>query len=186
MAGREAERVLKLADSTLAFIRQTPGPELIDLCAEVKSVEFLLAPVIRQKSITLQLESSGDCMAEGNAGEIRQVLLNIIRNACEAVKKDGTTVKVTLTGIASRVLVSVSDQGAGIDAELLPKIFEFGVSTKGEQGNGMGLWTVKWIVNKHRGEVSVHSMAGEGTRVDLWWPRSYMPVVEQEPATARF
>jgi signal transduction histidine kinase len=184
MAGEEAERVLMLADSTLSFIRQTPRPELIDLRAAVKSVELLLAPVIRQKSISLQMESSGDCTVEGNAGEIRQVLLNIIRNACEAVKKNGTTVKVTLTGNSSRVLVSVSDQGVGIDAELLPKIFEFGMSTKGAHGNGMGLWTVKRIVNKHRGEVNVHSKPGEGTRVDLWWPRSYMSVEEREAVTA--
>jgi signal transduction histidine kinase len=184
LAGEEAERVLTLADSTLSFIRQTTSPELIDLRTEVKSVEFLLALVIRQKSISLQLESSGDCTVEGNAGEIRQVLLNVIRNACEAVKKNGTTVHVILKGKAARVLVSVSDQGVGIDAELLPKIFEFGMSTKGADGNGMGLWTVKRIVSKHRGEVSVHSIPGEGTRVDLWWPRSYTPVAEEEATTA--
>jgi two-component system sensor histidine kinase DctS len=97
--------------------------------------------------------------------------LNIVRNACEAVTKSSTQVKVEVTGDSSGVQVSVADQGAGISPELLPRIFEFGVTTKGAEGNGIGLWTVKRLLNKHGGEVKIHSVPGEGTRVDLWWPR---------------
>ena len=184
LAGEEAQRALLIADSTLSFIRQTPKPETIDLRGAVESVSFLLAPTIRQKSISLQIESEGDCSVEGYAGEIRQVLLNVSRNACEAVSTAGTRVHVELAGDGEGVHMSVTDQGSGIRAELLPTIFEFGMTTKGEHGNGMGMWTVKRLVSKHRGTVDVQSKSGEGTRVDLWWPRSYTSAVDEERATA--
>jgi signal transduction histidine kinase len=182
MAGEEAQRVLTIADSSLSFIRQTAEPESIDLEAVVKSVEFLLARTIRDKGIKFETTCTGDCRIEGYSGEIRQVLLNIIRNACEAVTRPGTKLRVNLTGNANRVDVSVIDQGMGIAAELIPKIFDFGVTTKGAQGNGIGLWTVKRIVSKHRGEVKIHSTPGEGTRVDVSLPRDF--VLPNESAVA--
>jgi signal transduction histidine kinase len=184
MAGEEAQRVLNLADSTLSFIRQTTYPEAIDLRSAVESVEFLLAPVIRDKAIVIRLESHGDCTIQGYAGEIRQVLLNVIRNACEAVTKTGSKVNVELNREPTGVRVSVSDPGSGIKPDLLPTIFEFGMSTKGSKGNGMGLWTVKRIVNKHHGDIKIHSVPGEGTRVDLWWPRIFASQDRQEKALA--
>ena len=183
-AGDEAQRVLAIADATLSFIRQAANPEAIDLCREVESVEFLLAPVIREKAIVVRVKSDGDCIIQGYAGEIRQVLLNVIRNACEAVTRSGTQVTVELIRERSGVKISVADQGSGIDAELLPTIFEFGVTTKGSRGNGMGLWTVKRIVNKHCGAIEVHSVPGQGTRVDLWWPRMFTSPGNRQAATA--
>lgn len=175
MAGDEAQRVLNIADSTLSFIRQTSEPEPIDLRTAVESVQFLLAPVIREKAISLRLESHGDCTIHGYAGEIRQVLLNIIRNACEAVTQSGSPVNVELSRDATGVKVSVSDPGSGIKPDLLPSIFDFGITTKGALGNGMGLWTVRRIVKKHNGDIKIHSEPDEGTRVDLWWPRVFAP-----------
>jgi len=184
MAGEEAQRVLALTDSTLSFIRQTTKPELINLIDALHSVEFLLAPVIRKKSISIHIENNGDCTVEGYSGEIRQVLLNVVRNACESVTESGTCVSIQLVGNEAGVKVSVTDHGVGIEPNLLPAIFEFGMTTKGAEGNGMGLWTVKHIVTKHRGEVEVHSVEGEGTKVDLWWPRAYKPSLERENAMA--
>jgi signal transduction histidine kinase len=184
LAGEEAQRVLAIADSTLSVIRQTAKPECIDLRGAAESVEFLLASLIREKSISIHIESRGDCTVEGYPGEIRQVLLNVMRNACEAVTKSRTRVSVELAGDDAGVQVAVTDQGTGIEPDVLPAVFEFGMTTKGTQGNGMGLWTVKRIVNKHRGDVQIHSSRGEGTRVDLWWPRVYKSSIEREKAKA--
>jgi signal transduction histidine kinase len=184
MAGEEAQRVLTLADSTLSFIRQGSKPELIDLRGASESVQFLLAPLIRKKGILFHIESTGDCKVDCFAGEIRQVLLNVIRNACEALTRPNARVDVKLVGDEKGVQVSIIDQGTGIQPELLPNIFEFGMTTKGAEGNGMGLWTVKRIVNKHCGDVKIHSTIGQGTRVDIWWPRGYKAVAPRERATA--
>ena len=184
LSGEEAQRALTIADSTLSFIRQTTNPEPINLRSAVEAVGFLLAPLIRQKIIKFQVESHGDCTVEGFAGEVRQVLLNVIRNACEAVTTPGASVTVELAGDDQGVTMSVTDQGLGIQPELLPTIFEFGMTTKGVQGNGMGLWTVKRIVTKHRGQVKVNSTPGEGTRVELWWPQKYRASLEKVAASA--
>ncbi len=172
-SAQEADRILTISESTLSFFRHTTEPEAVDLCAAVESVAFLLGSLIHQKGIAFGIETEGNCTVEAIPGETRQVLLNLMRNACEAITRAGAQVSVTLTGHDSGVEVVVADQGVGIDPGVLPTLFQFGVSTKGKLGNGMGLWTVKHILNKHHGEVSVRSMPGEGTRFTLWWPRIY-------------
>jgi len=173
MAEEEARRVLTIADASLAFIRQTARPETIDLHEAVNSSRFLLAPLIARRGIDLSIASQGDCTVEAFAGEARQVILNVLRNACEATTHAGQKVTVELIGHGASVDVIVKDEGAGIPSEQLPSLFKFGVSTKGSEGNGMGLWTVKHILAKHRGEVRVHSVSGEGTRVEIIWPRAF-------------
>jgi signal transduction histidine kinase len=183
-AAEEAQRVVTIADTALSFIRQSKVPELIDLRDAADSVQFLLAPLIRQKSISFHIESRGDCKVEAMAGEVRQVLLNIARNACESVSRPGTHVTIDIMGGDSGVDVAVTDQGSGIDPNILPTLFQFGVTTKGDRGNGMGLWTVKYILNKHHGRVNMNSANGQGTRVDLWWPRAFAAEPKLERVTA--
>jgi signal transduction histidine kinase len=171
LAAEEANRVLVISGATLSFIRQSAKPEEVDLCEAMESVELLLAPLIREKKIAFAMQASGPCSVEALAGEPRQVLLNLVRNACEATTNAGAQVTVTLTGQESGVAIEIADQGTGIAPEVLPTLFEFGSSTKGDRGNGMGLWSAQHIVRKHRGEIQVESRPGVGTRFMLWWPR---------------
>lgn len=174
-AAEESVRVLTISGATLSYFRETTNPELIDLRAAVDSVRFLLGSLIHDKAIVFEVEDSGDCTVEAIPGETRQVLLNLVRNACEAITRPGARVSVRLAGSSSAVEIVLADQGDGIDPDLLPTLFDFGTSTKGEQGNGMGLWTVKHILNKHGGEIGVESVPGEGTRFRLMWPKIYVP-----------
>jgi len=169
----EASRVIEIAQSSLSFIRQADKPELVDICEALDSVRILIDPLIRKKKIDFHVEVNGDCSIECFAGEARQVLLNIVRNACEAVTRAGAKVTVSLNGRSEDVQVIVSDEGAGIAPEVLPRLFEFGVTTKGVQGNGMGLWTVRQILARHGGKVKVESAWGQGTRFDIQWPRRH-------------
>jgi signal transduction histidine kinase len=166
----EAARVLAISDSTLSFMRETKGREAIDIAKALESVRFLLNPLIREKGIDFQVEISGNCVVEAYPGEIRQILLNIIRNACEAAIGRGSRVLVEVAGDEDGVQVTVSDTGPGIDPEVMRNLFSFGMSTKGNKGNGIGLWTVKHLMDKHHGEVKVESAAGRGTIFRLWWP----------------
>jgi signal transduction histidine kinase len=171
MASEEADRVLAISRSTLAFFRQSSTPERVDLRAAADSVRFLLDPVLRRREITLNVKSYGDIWVDTFAGEVRQVMLNLVRNACEASPRGGSHVTLTLAGLAEFVEIKVTDEGTGIDPALLPTIFQFGQTTKGSQGNGMGLWTVKHIVGNHGGSVKVDSEAGKGTTFTVAWPR---------------
>jgi len=188
LAEEEVERVLNISESSLSFIRQTAKPESVDLRAAVESARFLLGTLISERAIVLDIQSEGDCRVEAFTGETRQVLVNVMRNACEATTAPGSHVVVEIIGRSSSVDVIVTDHGTGIAPEILPTIFQFGMTTKGNQGNGMGLWTVKHILNKHRGQVRVQSASGEGTRIELSWPRSYepqsVPVVDTQDVPA--
>ena len=180
-AAEEADRVATISRSTLSFFRQTQHPEVLDLSVAVDSVKFLLTTLLSTRGITLKVEKRGDLTVEAFAGEIRQALLNLIRNAAEATTHPGSQITVSLTGKAEGVSVVVEDQAGGMPAEILGSLFEFGKSTKGEQGNGMGLWTVKHILTRHGGTVDVKSTPGQGTRFSLWWPRNH---VAYAPANA--
>lgn len=171
MASEEADRVLAISRSTLAFFRQSNAPERVDLRTASESVRFLLDPVLRRREVAFNVRVSGDVVIEALSGEVRQVLLNLVRNACEASPRGGSNVTLTLAGQAEHVEITVTDEGTGIDPALLPTIFQFGQTTKGSQGNGMGLWTVKHIVDKHGGKIHVQSEPGKGATFIIEWPR---------------
>ena len=174
----EAARVLAISDSTLSFMRESKRREAIDIAKALESIRFLLTPLIREKGLDFQVEVSGRCEVEAYPGEIRQILLNVIRNACEAAVGRGSRVLVKVIGEEDGVQVTVNDTGPGIDPEIMRNLFTFGMSTKGNKGNGIGLWTVKHLMDKHHGEVKVDSVVGRGTSFQLWWPAR----VEQESA----
>ena len=175
----EASRVLDIAQSSLSFIRQTDKLELVDICEALDSVRFLINPIILEKHIDFHVDVNGDCIVECYAGETRQVLLNVIRNACESITRPGAKVTVTLHGQPDMVQVTVTDEGTGISPEVLPRIFEFGITTKGEQGNGMGLWSIKQILQRHGGTIRADSAPGQGTTFTLWWPRYFQPSTKE-------
>jgi signal transduction histidine kinase len=172
-AADEATRVIDLSRSTLSFFRQGSEPEPVNLSSVVESVRFLLAPLIRKQGVVLETVSTGDATVQAFPGEVRQVVLNLVRNACEATAGTRGRVTVTITGRPSRVEIVVADQGCGIDPAVMSTLFQFGSSTKGSRGNGMGLWTVKHILAKHGGSIGVESTLGEGTSFTMWWPREY-------------
>ena len=167
----EVRRIGSIARSTLGFFRQGEHPEETDLQASARSVRSLLEPMVRQRGVEIVIEASGDCKLAAYAVEIRQVLLNLVRNACEASKK-GSKVLIRIEGRAEDVRVTVEDEGTGIAPEMLEKLFQFGRTTKGERGNGMGLWAVKKLVSRRGGSVSVESSVGKGSRFTVVWPRA--------------
>ncbi len=169
-ADEEASRVLTIARSSLDFLRQSSEPERTDLLSAAESVRVVLQSLLEKQKITLRIQASGDVAIEALAGETRQVLLNLVRNACEASGHSGSEVLVSLAGRSECVEIVVQDQGAGIPPAQLPNLFQFGKTTKGEQGNGMGLWTVKHILDRHHASIDVTSRLGEGTTFVVRWP----------------
>ncbi len=182
-ADEEASRVLTISKSTLSFFRQSDEPERTDLFAAAESVRHVLGSTLERQDVHLHIDGSGDLTVYALAGEARQVLLNLIRNACEACSSPGCSVDITLTGRLNYVEIVVSDQGMGIPSELLPKLFQFGRTTKGERGNGMGLWTVKHILDRHHAVVEVESQPGQGSKFRIRWPRTFVADSAAAPAT---
>lgn len=103
-----------------------------------------------------------------DAGQIQQALVNLIKNAMQAMTTGGT---LTLqTGeTTDGVWLSVSDTGCGIPQELISRIFEPYYTTK-KKGSGLGLMIVQRIVRAHGGRIDLESQSGRGTSFRLWLP----------------
>lgn len=120
------------------------------------------------RGIHVTVETAGSSCCLGNPAEIREVFTNIILNAVEAVSGDGRIVcRSWAEGDA--VIVTIQDNGIGIEPEIVPKLFDPFFSTKGERGNGLGLSVAYGIVSRHQGKIEVDSKLGEGStfRVSL-------------------
>jgi signal transduction histidine kinase len=170
-SSEELRRIESLTRSTLGFFRQAKEPETVDLVSSVEAVRFLLGPTLRQRGIEFEVTNQGDCRVFAFAVETRQVLLNLVRNAIEATERRGAKVSVTLEGRPNDVRMVVADQGSGIAEDVMRRLFQFGATTKGDRGNGMGLWLVKQLVTRHGGAIEVESKSGEGARFTVLWPR---------------
>lgn len=139
-----------LINEVLELYRSSPRPLLL---------EVNLDPQIRQIS--------------ADSGRIRQLIHNLVKNAIEAVEGEGDLrIKVEtrrLDGEVPQVELSVSDNGPGIPAEVLDKIFEPYVSTK-PKGDGLGLAIVKKIVEEHNGTLWAENLPGGGARFNVRLP----------------
>jgi len=113
----------------------------------------------------------------GNDSELREVLMNVMFNAIDAMPEGGV---VTVRSFSSegRVVVAVKDTGRGMPADVRNKIFTPFFSTKGERGLGLGLSIALNIVSQHDGSIDVDSRPGEGTEVRL-----ILPAVLEECST---
>jgi signal transduction histidine kinase len=109
---------------------------------------------------------------QGRGKQLTQVWVNLLANAGEAIDRTGT-VRVTAKKEGARLVVRVKDDGPGVAAENLGRIFERGFTTKGpNKGSGLGLYISRTIVEKHGGRMRVESAPGEGATliVDLPLP----------------
>jgi len=101
--------------------------------------------------------------------DLERVLINLVKNAREATAP-GEEVRLTLGRDGERVRLSVSDPGRGMDAETQGRAFQPGFSTKSGTGRGLGLASVRRLVERNGGSLACESAPGRGTRVDLSFP----------------
>jgi len=103
--------------------------------------------------------------------QFRQVLINLINNAVQAIKGKGhIRVQARIIPADQRAEIEIRDTGTGIAQDALPKIFEPLYTTKAS-GTGLGLCVCKEIMEKHQGQISVHSQPETGTVVKLFLPQ---------------
>jgi two-component system sensor histidine kinase HydH len=108
----------------------------------------------------------------GDPAMLRQALLNLALNACQAMPDGGTLRLGAAAASGRRVAVTVEDTGVGIKPEYLNRIFDLYFTTK-TRGSGIGLSMVYRTVQLHDGEVEVQSVVGRGTTFRLLLPQAY-------------
>jgi PAS domain S-box-containing protein len=132
-------------------------------------IEEVLSEQHLPAGIALERHLAADCMIAIDPERVRRVLINLIDNAAQAMPENAHERKIRVaTALVdeSYVEFSVTDTGAGIATETLPKVFEPLFSTK-SFGTGLGLPMVKQIVEQHGGTITIASEVGKGTRVTV-------------------
>ncbi|HKR00324.1 MAG TPA: ATP-binding protein [Pyrinomonadaceae bacterium] len=113
-----------------------------------------------------------------SASELREVFVNLLRNAVDAIEGEGWITART-RAIAGRNVVEVSDTGTGMSLDVKEKLFRPLFTTKGERGTGLGLATCYAILRRHGGDIEVRSAPGEGTTFTI-----HLPVASEQAASA--
>lgn len=160
MAEYELQRVSAITKQTLAFYRDTSTPSPIRVEDLAQDVMRLFTPRFRTKNISTEVMVESGCVIHATRGDLRQVLINLISNAIDAVPHGGS-VRVRATTLSgskpSMARVVVEDSGPGVPPENLERLFTPFFSTKGEHGTGLGLWVSKGIVEKYGGTITIGS-----------------------------
>ena len=139
-----------------------------------------LSPLIRKKDLTVSIENTPDISLTGSRVMLYRVMSNLLENAAKYNREHGS-ISIVTGRDDNGVTVKIEDTGIGIPEEALPHIFDpfYRVDqsrSRAVGGAGLGLPLVKDIVEKHGGEVTVKSAAGEGTTFILRFPASYRGV----------
>ena len=158
----ELARVSHIATHTLQFHRQSSNRTPLDLRVLFESVVGLYRARLSNSGITTEIETNRASSFYCYEGELRQIIVNIVANAYDAMKNGGRLLLRARdatdwrTG-AKTVRLTVADTGIGIDKEILCRMFEPFFTTKGIGGTGLGLWITQGLVKNNRGTVQVRS-----------------------------
>ncbi|MDQ3805409.1 MAG: response regulator, partial [Acidobacteriota bacterium] len=119
--------------------------------------------------IRLVRQIGSNSVIMGDAGELREVLVNMVFNAVDAMPEGGTLTLSTQDG-GEEVVMTVADTGTGMTEEVRSRIFDPFFTTKGKAGMGLGLSVSYGIIRRHEGRVEVESEVGKGTTFRMTFP----------------
>jgi len=184
----EISRLERIVQDVLSFARPSdPKLEVIAIDTLLGEVQGLVSPNLESRQVQLVVESSPQLLIRADSGHLKQVVINLVRNAAEAIDGTGT---VTLRARAGRaalggretntVILEVSDTGKGIPPEVEKRLFDPFFSTK-ETGTGLGLPIAARIIERHGGVLQYQTRPGHGTTFGIVLPREMNDI----PGSAR-
>jgi PAS domain S-box-containing protein len=170
----ELKCISDIANATLRYSRSAILPAETSLRDILDNVLVMHSGQIRTRQVCVEKCYRAEGRIVARAGEIRQVVANLIGNALDALPNGGK-LRVSLTAAGHRGFrVAIADHGTGIPAAARERIFEPFFSTKGASGTGLGLWIARDIVNKHGGSIHVRSyttLGRSGTVFVIYLPK---------------
>jgi two-component system sensor histidine kinase AtoS len=166
IARKETERVSHIIRQMLGFARRSGEVDWVDVNQLIEETLVLLEKKMRQLKIRVN-RNLDEALPKirARADQLRQVILNLIINAQQAIQNDG---EITIStsryeqALQPSILIQLSDTGVGINEDDVNRIFEPFFSS-GKKGTGLGLWVTQDIVRQHGGRIEVTSEVGRGT-----------------------
>ncbi len=177
-----AQKATRVAGSVLALsrTRASHGPVCLKKAAE--NAHLLLEREFKKYRVNLEIQCEDVPTVLGDENELQRVLLNLLVNARQATPEGGGVLLSLRHDCDTReVVLTVRDNGKGIPADVLPRIFEPFFSTKsgpdasGKGGTGVGLSSCKEAIDKHSGRIRVESGVGKGTAFIIRLPAVSAP-----------
>ena len=175
MAESELERISGITKQTLRWGRErTEQQEIVDASALFDDVLRLFAGKIRNRQVRVIRLDPPAIHFTAVGGQIRQVIANLVSNAVDAVPVGGQ-ISLNAQDGPSGTTLTVSDLGIGMSEEEQKQLFQPFFSTKGDLGNGLGLYISQEIVERHAGKLLVESRRGVGTTIQVVLPKERNP-----------
>jgi len=167
----EVKRLESFLGELRDFLRPAqPCRQEIDLNRVIQEVEALVGDAIAEKGVTLEDRLDQNLPPiEADPNQIKQVLLNLVKNAVEATEGKGK-ILVSSGARDAQVWFAVQDTGKGMPEDVLEKIFHPFYTTK-DKGTGLGLAVINKIVTDHHGTITVDSVAGRGSTFTVRLPK---------------
>jgi PAS domain S-box-containing protein len=179
-AQEELARVSHIATHTLRFHKQSSGRTEVDLRVVINSVLSLYRARLANAGVETVVECKTGLTLNCYEGELRQILVNLVGNAFDAMRSGGR-LRVRVREVCPtpsegrRVHILIGDTGTGMSSDVLSRLFEPFFSTKGIGGTGLGLWITKDLVIKNHGKIGIRSRTSphqSGTVVMLIFPNN--------------
>lgn len=179
-AAGELARVSRIVKQSLSYYRTGRVAKEIDLSEIVEESLRIFEEKFRKANLQVSTRIHPGVTLLGFGDEIRQAIDNLLLNAIEATPKGGR-LAVSLHWSKDRrdqrqplaARLSIADSGLGIHRDHFSRLFQPFFTTKAEKGNGLGLWVVRGIVDKHDGSIRIRSSTcnrHQGTVVSILWP----------------
>jgi len=168
---RNLDRIYQLTMNMLAFSKQRkPEFEMVHLPGLLREIVELMQPQCDRRSVALMTEIEADMPAiPADPGGIHQAVMNLLTNALDAVEPEAGVITLSCRHDrkAERCVITIADNGSGIDEETKANLFQPFYSTKGLRGTGLGLAVTKKIIEEHGGTITVESAPDEGSTFTL-------------------
>jgi two-component system NtrC family sensor kinase len=185
---QEAERAATIVKNLLSFARSQEGERKLQPIKPIlTSTVALLSNQLMANKVEATLEVEPDMPdVEVNANQIKQVFVNLINNANQAIASDAQSGRIWISAkhVRDGVAVSITDSGPGMSEEIAAHVFEPFFTTKGEgHGTGLGLSICQGILKEHGGRVTLETRPGAGATFVVELPTGAQPPrVEEAPA----
>lgn len=183
--GATAGHAKNLVQQILTFSRMEEGKRAPVQLQPVVTAAVELMRTTMPSMVRIEADISDDCApVMADETQIHQVVMNLCTNASHALPEHGGCITVTLAPLERHVLLSVSDNGCGMDTDTMQRIFEPFFTTKEVgRGTGLGLAVTHGIVTAHSGIITVESAPGQGTTFEISFPAMVdLPEVVPAPA----
>ncbi len=169
---QEIDRMATLVKNLLQFSRSAPAQRsTLNICDELNSSIELIDYHLRSRSIEIVRQFSSVPCCQADRSQLRQVFLNLLTNASDAMPNGGKLYLRTLFEADRGIIIEFEDMGIGMPAENLQNIWEPFFTTKPEgKGTGLGLAICRRAIDHHDGKIEIHSELHKGTTVRITLP----------------